>query len=132
MIGNYDLAYENDLATKVIGIAMEVHTQLGPGLLENAYKQALAFKLKNEGYTIEVEKKMPLVIDGVELENGYCIDILVERSLVLELKAVERTTDIHFAQTLNYVKLGKFKLGLLINFNVPRLKLGIRRVINTK
>jgi len=75
---------------------------------------------------------MPLIIDGVELENGYCIDILVERKLVLELKAVERTTDIHFSQTLNYLKLGKFKLGLLINFNVPRLKLGIRRVINTK
>ncbi|MEB2775867.1 GxxExxY protein [Algoriphagus sp. D3-2-R+10] len=129
---NYDLAFENDLATKVIGIAMEVHTQLGPGLFENAYKQALAFKLKNAGFSIEVEKRMPLIIDGVELENGYCIDILVERKLVLELKAVERTTDIHFAQTLNYVKLGKFRLGLLINFNVPRLKLGIRRVINTK
>ena len=129
---NNDLAFENDLATKVIGLAMEVHTQLGPGLLENAYKQALAFKLKKEGIFIQVEKKMPLIIDGVELENGYCIDILVERKLVLELKAVERTTDIHFAQTLNYLKLGKFKLGLLINFNVPRLKLGIRRVINTK
>lgn len=129
---SYDLTFENDLATKVIGIAMEVHTQLGPGLLENAYKQALAYKLKNEGLSIEVEKKMPLIIDGAKLENGYCIDILVERKLVLELKAVERTTDIHFAQTLNYVKLGKFKLGLLINFNVPRLKLGIKRVINTK
>lgn len=127
-----DLSFENELATKVIGIAMEVHTQLGSGLLENAYKQALAFKLKNQGLFIEVEKKMPLIIDGVSLENGYCIDILVERKLVLELKAVERTSDIHFAQTLNYVKLGKFKLGLLINFNVPRLKLGIRRVINTK
>ncbi|MCE7056152.1 GxxExxY protein [Algoriphagus sp. AGSA1] len=132
MIDSYDLAYENDLATKVIGIAMDVHTQLGPGLLENAYKQALAFKLKSEGLFIEVEKKMPLIIDGIKLENGYCIDILVERKLVLELKAVERTTDTHFAQTLNYVKLGKFKLGLLINFNVPRLKLGIKRVINTK
>lgn len=132
MRDSYNLAFENDLATKVIGIAMEVPTQLGPGLLENAYKQALAFKLKNAGFAIEVEKKMPLLIDGVELENGYCIDILVERKLVLELKAVERTTDIHFAQTLNYVKLGKFRLGLLINFNVPRLKLGIRRVINTK
>ncbi|UZD23635.1 GxxExxY protein [Algoriphagus halophytocola] len=127
-----DLSLENDLATKVIGLAMEVHTQLGPGLLENAYKQALAFILKNEGLFVEVEKKMPLIIDGVALENGYCIDILVERKLVLELKAVERTTNIHFAQTLNYVKLGKFKLGLLINFNVPRLRLGIRRVINTK
>lgn len=129
---NNDLAFENDLATKVIGFALEVHSQLGPGLLENAYKQGLAFKLKKEGLFIEVEKKMPLIIDGVTLENGYCIDILVERKLVLELKAVERTTDIHFSQTLNYLKLGKFKLGLLINFNVPRLKLGIRRVINTK
>lgn len=94
----YDLAFENYLATKVIGTAMEVHTQLGPGFLENAYKQALAFKLKKEGLSVEVEKKMTLIIDGIELENGYCIDILVERSLVLELKAVERTTDIHFAK----------------------------------
>jgi len=132
MLYDHDLNFENDLATKVIGIAMDVHSQLGPGLLENAYKQILAFKLKKSGLSIEVEKRMPLIIDGIELENGYCIDILVERRLVLELKAVERTTEIHFAQTLNYLKLGKFKLGLLINFNVPKLKLGIKRVINTK
>jgi len=73
-----------------------------------------------------------LIIDGIELENGYCIDILVERKLVLELKAVEITTDIHFAQTLTYVKIGKFKLGLLINFYVSLLKYGIQRVVNTK
>lgn len=127
-----DLILENDLATKVIGIAIDVHSQLGPGLLENAYKQVLAFKLQKAGYYIEVEKKMPLVIDEITLDIGYCIDILVEKKLVLELKSVEILNDVHFAQTLNYVKLSKFKLGLLINFNVSLLKYGIQRVVNSK
>ncbi len=127
-----DLILENDLATKVIGIAIDVHSQLGPGLLENAYKQVLAYKLQKAGIFVEVEKKMPLVIDGFNLDIGYCIDILVEKKLVLELKSVEILNDVHFAQALNYVKLGKFKLGLLINFNVSLLKYGIQRVVNSK
>lgn len=129
---NPDLILENELATKVIGIAMNVHSQLGPGLLESAYKKVLAFKLQQEGLSIEVEKKIPLVIDGIKIEGGYNIDILVEKILVLELKSVESINEIHFAQTLNYLRLGKFKLGLLINFNVRKLKYGIKRIINTK
>ncbi len=121
---------ENELSKEVLGIAMEVHSKLGPGLLENAYKSVLAFKLEKSGFFIEVEKPMPLIIDGVQLEVGYRIDILVENKLVLELKAVEAINDLHFAQTLNYLKLGGYKLGLLINFNVTRLKFGIKRIAN--
>ncbi|REG88583.1 GxxExxY protein [Algoriphagus antarcticus] len=92
-----DLILENELATKVIGIAIDVHSQLGPGLLENAYKQVLAYKLQKAGIFVEVEKKMPLLIDGISIEVGYSIDILVERKLVLELKSVEILNDVHFA-----------------------------------
>ncbi|MFC5623762.1 GxxExxY protein [Algoriphagus winogradskyi] len=127
-----DLILENEIATRVIGIAIDVHRQLGPGLLENAYKQVLAFKLQKAGIFVEVEKKMPLEIDEINLDVGYIIDILVERKLVLELKSVDILNDVHFAQTLNYVKIGKYKLGLLINFNVSQLKYGIQRVANTK
>lgn len=121
---------ENELSKEVLGIAMEVHSKLGPGLLENAYKTVLAYKLEKAGFFIEVEKPMPLFIDDVQLEVGYRIDILVENKLVLELKSVEALNDLHFAQTLNYLKLGGFRLGLLINFNVSRLKFGIKRVAN--
>src|SRR5690606_24176963 len=127
-----DLILENELATRVIGVAIDVHSQLGPGLLENAYKQVLAYKLQKAGIFVEVEKKMPLIIDEVSLDVGYCIDILVERKLVLELKSVEILNDVHFAQTLIYVKIRKFIFCLLINFNVSLLKYGIQRVANTK
>jgi GxxExxY protein len=123
---------EDELANKVIGIAIRVHSALGPGLLENAYKQMLARKLVNEGFDIEVEKTLPLEMDGIKIEAAYKIDILVENKLVLELKSVEAINNLHLAQTINYLKLGNFKLGLLINFNVTRLKFGIQRVINSK
>jgi len=129
---NTELLLEDAYATKVIGVAIDVHSQLGPGLLESAYKKVLAHKLQLAGLSIETEKKIPLIIDGLEIESGYFIDILVENRLVLELKSVASISEIHFAQTLNYLKLGKFKLGLLINFNVPKLKYGIKRIINTK
>ncbi len=128
----YEHLSEDELATKVIGLAMEVHTKLGPGLLENAYKQVLALKLQKSGLFIEVEKPLALEIDDLRIEMAYKIDVLVEKKLVLEIKAVERLSDLHLAQTINYLKLGKFKLGLLINFNVTRLKFGLQRVINDK
>jgi GxxExxY protein len=131
-MGHHELLLEDAYATKVIRISLDIHSQMGPGLLESAYKKVLTHKLQVAGLFIEVEKKMPLVIDGIEIESGYFIDILVEKRLVLELKSVESISEIHFAQTLNYLKLGKFKLGLLINFNVPKLKYGIKRIINTK
>lgn len=121
---------ENEIANQIIGCAIEVHKALGPGLLESAYKECLFYKLRQEGLLVEKEKPMPLVFEEVKLECGYRIDLLVERKVVIELKSVESLTDVHLAQTLTYMKLGNYKLGLLINFNVVLLKHGIRRVIN--
>jgi GxxExxY protein len=121
---------ENELSNKIIGIAIGVHEALGPGLLESAYKECLFYKIGQSGLIIEKEKPMPLVFEMVKLDCGYRIDLLVEGKLVIEIKSVEVLNDIHLAQTLTYLKLGNYKLGLLINFNVVKLKDGIRRVIN--
>lgn len=121
---------ENEIATKVIGLAIEVHKSLGPGLLESAYKEVLYYKLRQSGIKVEKEKPMPLVFEEVKLDCGYRIDLLVEDKLVIELKAVDALNDVHLAQVLTYLKVGKFRLGLLINFNVVLLKQGIRRIIN--
>ncbi len=118
------------LSYKVIGSALKVHRSLGPGLLESAYQECLMYLLKKEGLYVEKEKPMPIVFEDVELDCGYRLDLLVEEKLVIELKAVEALNDIHLAQVLSYLKLGDFKLGLLINFNVKKLKKGIKRVIN--
>jgi GxxExxY protein len=129
---SYSHFSEDELASKVIGCAIQVHSALGPGLLENAYKQVLSKKLIKEGFEIEVEKILPLEMEDIRIEVAYKIDILVEKKLVLELKSVEALSDLHMAQTINYLKLGNFKLGLLMNFNVTRLKFGLQRVINDK
>jgi len=99
-------------------------------LLESAYKECLFYKLQQEKLKVEKEKPMPLIFEEVRLECGYRIDILVENKVVIELKSVEALNDVHLAQTLTYMKLGEYKLGLLINFNVTLLKYGIKRVIN--
>lgn len=129
-MGKFSSLTDDELTNRVIGIALDLHSQLGPGLLENAYKKAFSLKLIKEGFDIEVEKVMPLFIDGIKVEVAYKIDILVENKLVLELKSVEKITDVHLAQTINYLSLGNFRLGLILNFNVTRLKFGIQRVIN--
>jgi GxxExxY protein len=121
---------ENEIANKVIGLAIEVHSALGPGLLESAYQECLFYKIGKAGLKVEKEKPMPLVFEDVKLECGYRIDLLVENKLVIEIKSVESLNDVHLAQTLTYMKLGNYKLGLLINFNVALLKNGIRRVVN--
>ena len=121
---------ENELSNKIIGLAIEVHNALGPGLLESAYKECLYYKIGQSGLVVEKEKPIPLVFEEVKLECGYRIDLLVNNRLVIEIKSVEALNDIHLAQTLTYLKLGNYKLGLLINFNVVKVKDGIRRVIN--
>ena len=121
---------ENEIANKIIGIAIDVHKALGSGLLESAYKECLYYKVGKSGLLIEKEKPIPLVFEEVKLDCGYRLDLLVEKKLVIEVKSVEALNDIHLAQTLTYLKLGNFKLGLLINFNVVLLKEGIKRVIN--
>jgi GxxExxY protein len=121
---------ENELANKVIGCAIEVHKSLGQGLLETVYKECLFYKLQSYGLKVEKEKGVPLVFETVNLECGFRIDLLVENKLVIELKSVESLNDVHLAQTLTYLRVGGYKLGLLINFNVSKLKDGFRRVVN--
>jgi GxxExxY protein len=121
---------ENDISKIIIGGAIEIHKSLGPGLLESAYKECLYYKLNKEGLLVIKEKSMPLIFEEVRLECGYRIDLLVENKVVIEIKSVEALNDVHLAQTLTYMKLGNFKLGLLINFNVTLLKNGIKRVVN--
>ena len=121
---------ENEISKKVIGLAIEVHQSLGPGLLESAYKECLYYKLIKSGLQADKEKPMHLVYEEVKLNCGYRIDILVDGKVVIETKSVEALNDVHLAQTLTYMKLGGYKLGLLINFNVSLLKNGIKRVVN--
>jgi GxxExxY protein len=121
---------ENEISNKVIGLAIEVHSVLGPGLLESAYKECLYYKVNQSGVWVEKEKPMPLVYENVKLDCGYRIDLLIENKLIIEIKSVEALNDIHLAQTLTYMKLGNYKLGLLMNFNVLKLKDGIKRVVN--
>lgn len=121
---------ENDITYKVIGCAIKVHKSLGPGLLESAYQECLFYELKKEGLNVEKERSMPLVYEDVKLDVGYTIDLLVEEKIVIELKSVECLSDVHRAQILTYMKLGEYKLGLLINFNVTKLTDGIERFID--
>lgn len=121
---------ENELSTKIIGCALEIHKSLGPGLLESAYQECMFYKIRQSGVNVEKEKAMPLVFEEVRLDCGYRIDLLVENKVVVEIKSVENLNDVHMAQTLTYMKLGNYKLGLLINFNVAFLKTGIKRLIS--
>jgi GxxExxY protein len=121
---------ENQIANQIIGCAIDVHKALGPGLLESAYQECLFYKLQQDGLVVEKEKSMPLVYEGIQLDVGYRIDLLVENKVVIEVKSTDGFKDIHLAQTLTYLKLGDYRLGLLINFNVVLLKQGIKRVIN--
>ena len=118
-----------ELTEKIIECAMVVHTALGPGLLENAYKECLFYKLRKAGLNVEKEKPVPLIFEGVNLDCGYKMDLLVENKIVIELKSVKMIEDVHLAQILTYMKLGKYKVGLILNFNVSSLKDGIKRVV---
>lgn len=121
---------ENELSNIILGCAIEVHKQLGPGLLESAYQECLYHELINSGLNVVKEKPMPIVYKDVKLDHGYRIDLLVNNKVVIEIKTVEMFTDVHTAQVLTYLRLGNFKLGLLLNFHVLTLKSGIKRIIN--
>ena len=114
---------------KVLDCSFQVHTALGPGLLESAYVECLYFELIQSGLKVEKQKPLPLIYKEVNLEAGYRIDILVEDIVVIEVKSVEALCDIHMAQLLTYLRLSGCRLGLLVNFNVEHLKNGIKRVI---
>lgn len=120
---------ENEISSIVLGKAIEVHRQLGPGLLESAYQECLYYELVNEGLEVKKEKALPIIYKEIKLNHGYRIDLLIENKVVLELKTVEFLTDVHTAQILTYMKLGNYKLGLLLNFNVKLLKEGIKRFV---
>ncbi|HEV7622239.1 MAG TPA: GxxExxY protein [Flavisolibacter sp.] len=117
------------LASKILGLAINVHNNLGPGLLESSYKECLFYEIIQAGYYAEKEKALPLVYKEVRLDIGYRLDILVEGKLILEIKSVESLTDIHTSQVLTYLKLSANRLGLLLNFNVQLLKNGIKRLV---
>jgi GxxExxY protein len=121
---------ENSLATKIIGLAIKVHKELGPGLLESVYKECLYYEIRKSGLFVEKEKPIPIYYDGIELECGYRLDLFVVNRLIVEVKSIKEMNDIYLAQLLTYLKLSECKLGLLINFNVLLLKDGIKRVIN--
>ena len=121
---------ENELSKTIIGCAIDVHRILVPGLLESAYAECLYFELMNKELSIEREKPMPIIYKEIKLDHGYRMDLLVENKVVIEIKTVEAFSDVHIAQVLTYLKLGNYKLGLLLNFNVHMLKDGIKRIIN--
>jgi GxxExxY protein len=120
----------NEVTDKIIGAAIEVHRELGPGLLESAYEAALAYELGLRGVSLERQKAQPIRYKGRLIEIGYRMDLLVEDSVIIELKAVETLLPIHQAQLITYLKLADKRIGLLINFNVPLLKRGIVRLAN--
>ncbi len=116
-----------DVSREVIGAAIEVHRALGPGLLESTYEACLVYELRQRDLEVQQQVALPVHYRGVRLDCGYRIDLLVENSLIIELKAVEKLERIHEAQLLSYLKLSQLKIGLLINFNVEVLRDGIRR-----
>jgi GxxExxY protein len=121
---------ENQLSEKILGAAIEVHRELGPGLLESVYEAALFSELNEQGLYAQRQVPVEAMYKGKKLEVGFRIDLLVEDKVILELKTVEKITDVHLAQVLTYLKLSKNKLGIILNFNVKYLKNGIKRVVN--
>jgi GxxExxY protein len=122
---------KDGLGGTILGCAMKVHTTLGPGLLESAYEACLVHEISKAGLTVARQVALPVVYDGIELDAGYRIDLLVENKVILELKVVEKLLPIHTAQLLSYLKLSRQELGYLLNFNVVHMRDGIKRVVNS-
>ena len=120
----------NEITEAIIGAAIEVHRVLGPGLLESAYEACLAFELAQRGLRVEQQKPLPVVYREVKLDAGYRLDLVVEDTVIVEIKAVDRLERIHEAQLLSYLRLSGYRIGLLINFNVTLLKNGLKRIVN--
>lgn len=120
---------EEDAAREIVDAAIAVHRELGPGLLESAYEQCLAFELVRRGLKVERQKVLPVIYQELRIDAGYRLDLLVQDRVVVELKSVEKLESIHEAQVLTYLKLSRCRIGLLLNFNVRLLKDGIRRLV---
>jgi len=128
--GDAETQRENRLTEKIIGCAIEVHKALGPGLLESAYEECFCYELAQNGLSFSRQVPLPVVYKGITLDCGYRIDVLVNDFAIIELKTAEKILPIHEAQLLTYLKLYRRPLGLLMNFNVPALKDGIKRLVN--
>ncbi len=121
---------ENEISKTIYNKALIVHRALGPGLLESAYEECLYYEISKENIVVLKQKPLPLIYKEIKLEIGYRVDLMVENKVIIEVKAVEHLNEIHLAQLLTYLKLSGCKLGMLINFNVPLIKDGIKRVVN--
>ncbi len=120
----------NQLSSKIIGAAIQVHKALGPGLLESAYEECICHELSSQGLSIERQKPLAINYKGIKLDCGYRLDTVVENTIILELKSCEKIEPIHKAQLLTYLKLSGLNLGLILNFNVPVMRDGIVRIVN--
>jgi GxxExxY protein len=121
---------EDDISNIIIGCAIDIHRSLGLGLLESAYRACFSYDLTEKGLVVVQEKPMPVIYKEIKLQQGYRMDLLVENKVVVELKRVEAINEVHIAQLLTYLKLGNYRLGLIINFQTKLLKHGIKRIIN--
>ena len=121
---------ENEISSIVVDVCYRIHVKLGPGLLESVYEAILYHELVKRGLNVERQKPLPVIWDGIALDIGFRADLIVENKVLLEIKSVEQIIEIHGKQVLTYLKITKMKLGLLINFNVPIIKLGIKRVVS--
>jgi GxxExxY protein len=119
-----------DVASKIVAAAMKVHNALGPGLLESAYQKCIQYELQKSELKVECEVALPVVYDKVKIDAGYRIDMIVDGSVIIENKTVEKLLPIHEAQLLTYLKMKNCRIGFLLNWNVPRMKDGIRRMVN--
>jgi GxxExxY protein len=121
---------ENEIGTAIIASAMKVHTALGPGLLESVYEICLVYELEKHGLPVQRQVLIPVRYEDLTIDNGYRVDLLVDNRVVVELKTLEAILPVHRAQLLSYLRLGRFKLGYLLNFNVARMRDGIVRLVN--
>lgn len=121
---------ENVIGKKAVQASIDVHRELGPGLLESAYKKCLAFEIQEVGLSVLEEVPIPVIYKGMQLDCGYRIDLLINNKVVIEIKSVKALEDVHTAQVITYLKLSGCKLGFLINFNESKVKNGLRRLVN--
>lgn len=124
------MLFDGEITERIIGAAIEVHKNLGPGLLESAYEECLYYELVGMDFDVERQKELPIVYKGKKLAAMYRIDLLINRQVMVEIKSCKRLEPIHDAQLLTYLKMSDLRFGLLINFNVPMLKTGLKRILN--
>jgi len=121
---------ENEISAIVVDVCYKMHVKLGPGLLESVYESILFYELTKKGLFVERQKNIPVIWDELKLDIGFRTDLVIENKLILEIKSIEKITEVHAKQIMTYLKITKIKLGLLINFNVPLIKFGITRIVN--